>query len=126
MAQPDRLSDMSARAQRLGWPHASLDIAGDVFQTAKGRIEDNVRSLENQRRLRQFHENFSRSGLNAFIPHRQLLLDSSRQSHLWFRIRFLLRVVFATMIAPKAFHFDRHAVSTPPSSPFEVIGDGHT
>lgn len=125
LSQPDALSGMSARAQQLGRPHASLDIARDIISVAKKRIEENVRVLENNRRVRQAHMEFTRSGLSQFLPHRQFLLESGSQSFLWIRLRFFMRIIFGTLIVRDAFQYrsDDSEALRGSDSPFEVIED---
>lgn len=113
LGDPETLAAMSERALCIGRPMASLEIAGDVIEVARAKIAENVSILERQRQLRRA------SGHDTIGPHAQRLLASSPESHLLFRIRFLLRVVVGSMIARKALTHDGDESCTPPTSPMD-------
>lgn len=112
LGNPHLLDEMSHRARACGRPQASLEIASDLIEVAKEKITENMHILERQRALRDA------SGLDMVGPHSVQLVDSSPESHLIFRVRFLLRVVIGSMIANQAINRDRNSRS-PPSSPVD-------
>lgn len=124
LSHPDLLADMSTRAQRLGRPHASLDISADIVRVAKDRIKENVASLEMAVGLksRQSQLPIAPGALSPFLPHRSFISDSSSQSHVVFRVKFLLRVLLGSVLARNALH-RRGRSYTPPLSPVEAITD---
>lgn len=115
LANPQLLADMSCRALAIARPHASLEIAADLMEVAKVKITENIQSWERQQVARA-------SARRDLVDGRAgpLLGDSSPESHLVFRIRFLLRVVFGSMLVQKAFNFDNRSSRSPPSSPVDT------
>lgn len=111
LGDPELLAAMSQRARQLGRPQASIEIARDVVNVACIKIAENSKILERQRRLR------AATGINGIGERPRRLLDSSAESHLLYRLRFLLRVVFGSMLVHRALCHDG---ITPPSSPMET------
>lgn len=111
LGDPELLAAMSQRARQLGRPQASIEIARDVMNVARVKIAENSEILERQRRLREA------VGVNEIVERPRRLLDSSPESHLLYRLRFLLRVVFGSMLVHKALYRDG---ITPPSSPMDT------
>lgn len=89
LSNPTLLKTMSERAGLLGRPAATMDIAKDMIKVTRAKIEENLQRLQRQRQMRADRANS------------QQLLESSSQSHLVFRLRFLLRVVFGSMLLRK-------------------------
>lgn len=123
LSHPDLLADMSTRAQRLGRPHASLDISADIVRVAKDRIKENISSLEKSLALksRQAQLSIAPGALSPFIPYRSIS-DTSSQSHVFFRVKFLLRFFLGSVLARNALQRRVRSYS-PPSSPLEAITD---
>lgn len=102
------LQDMAQRAKELGRPTASLDIVKDIFEVADRRIEENLTSLRHMKQVSESSRVLLSGGLQSYIPHRRMLLDSSSsESHIVFRLKFLMRVVMGWMVAREAVHRTR-------------------
>lgn len=128
IADPELRAAMSERARACGRPQASMEIAADIVEVAVVKTAQNNAAMERQRRLRSAQMALARSellGMSASMAgtERPVLLDSSRESHLAFRLRVLLRVVFGSLIARDAF---AHIAHTPDTSPVDspVSGPG--
>lgn len=113
LGDPERLTAMSERALALGKPMASLEIATDVIDVARSKITENMETLERQRQMRREHSEDGARNLS----------HASEESHLAFRVKFLLRVVIGSMIAKKALSYDSDESCTPPSSPRSLSHD---
>lgn len=97
------LQDMAQRAKQLGRPTASLDIVKDIFEVAETRISENLTSLRHMKQVSESSRVLLDNGLQSYIPHRRMLLDSSSsESHIVFRLKFLMRVVMGWMVAREA------------------------
>lgn len=124
MADLDALSEMSVHAQQLGRPQASLDIATDIVRVAKDRIAEKVATLERSTFVaaRRAQTTVQPGALAPFIPYRQLMSDSSSESHVVVRVKLLMRMFIGSFLARDALRGRRS--QTPPSSPLEPITDG--
>lgn len=97
------LQDVAQRAKQLGRPTASLDIANDIFEVAENRINENLTSLRHMKQVSESSRVLLGNGLQSYIPHRRMLLDSSSpESHIMFRLKFFMRVVMGWMVAREA------------------------
>eukprot|EP00177_Eucheuma_denticulatum_P000280 GFKZ01000473.1.p1 GENE.GFKZ01000473.1~~GFKZ01000473.1.p1 ORF type:complete len:506 (-),score=70.62 GFKZ01000473.1:1162-2679(-) len=108
LKDPTLLAETAQRAQALGRPQASLEIAKDLVDVACKKTQENIEIMEQQQQLR------IAAGQAGTIQNPNALLDSSPESHLLFRVRFLLRVVLGSMLASRALGYDGR---TPPTSP---------
>ncbi|KAI0563148.1 Monogalactosyldiacylglycerol synthase family GT28 [Gracilaria domingensis] len=113
LSEPQLLREMSERAVRCGRPDATMQIAEDIVRVARHKITENINVMERRRQLREASAAMARSNLRRYLPDMPVLKDDSKQSHLLLRVRFLLRVVTASLIAHRALSPSR----TPPSSP---------
>lgn len=120
LSNPSLLAQMSDKAKACGRPQASIEIARDVMNVAKAKISRNIQEMQRQRQLRDAQVKLARNHLQSYIPNTQLILESSRESHVVFRIKFMLRVIFGSMIVHDALHHTK--ISTLPTSPVEKTG----
>lgn len=113
------LQDMAQRAKQLGRPTASLDIVSDIFEVAEQRINENLTTLQLTKQVTESSRNLLNHGLQSYIPHRRMLLESSStESHILFRLKFLMRVVMGWMVAREAVRSTHDS-----GPPLEAIGN---
>lgn len=103
LLDPALLQDMSQRAKELAKPTSSLDIAKDIVDFARTKIEENLETMERTKQITESSRTLLNNGLQVYIPHRRMLLDSTnKESQLWLRLKILMRVTMGWMVARQA------------------------
>lgn len=100
LSNPLLLSQISERAVALSRSQASLEIARDIMQVARDKIDENVALIEEKEVLAQQAQRLP-THLQEYIPMGDLC-ESTEHSLLLLRLRFMLRVVFGSMLASQA------------------------
>jgi hypothetical protein len=109
VADPTSLDMMRVRARDLARPHATLEIADDIWEVTRTKLAENVAALDHRQKIHQAQAALARSHLRHSSTHvtssSGVLVSNSRESHLAIRLRVLLRIVFGSVIARDALTY---------------------
>ena len=103
LSNPESLEERSRKCREVARPHASLAIAEDIMKVGVDRIKQNIETMQRRQTERTA---LCRNHLARYIPNAGSITSSSKQSHLVFRLKFMLRVVLGGMLAHEALARD--------------------
>jgi hypothetical protein len=121
VGDPSALATMSLRARDIATPTSTQEIAADIWEVARAKMASNAAMLDKRHRLQQAQAALASSHLlNSSALHAAAAAaagagpgGSSDNSHLLWRVKVLMRVIFGSKVAYDAVTHTRSPLAIP-------------